>query len=116
MKSGQDRKKKRDRYRWITGSGWASILSKDLSGVFLKLYGGQFPSKHTRRKIRAGRLLARNEGMLSLLAISSEKATDQSGTAYRPTGKPDESETGSARQMSEAVGPIQFYRSGEFGG
>ena len=115
MASGRERKQKRTVKR-LTQIGWASILQKDLSSVFTEAFRKDlgYRSKHVRRKIKAGFLMARNQGILSLLSGQSAGEGTSSGTQGSPSSQADESKDRSTRETSEGPGPVIFYRSAEF--
>lgn len=105
MKTGRARREARRKNRPGTAIGWAFSVQKDLSSVFASSYAGAGePSKRIRRRIRAGHLVARNEGLLSMLFGQSAAADSLRGTQSPPSGRADEAGDRSARQMSEVAG------------
>jgi len=112
VRTGKHRKAKRRR-RVGSEWGWPSIVQKDLSHIFTDFHHKE-PGKHTRRKIKAGRLVSRNEGMFAFAFDQAAGAVKESGTQVPTPGQADESPERRDLQMSETTGPILYHRSGEF--
>lgn len=110
VKTGRQRKLRRLENR--PKSNLARILQHDLSSILFTSFDFFKPkSKHTKRKIRAGRMMSRNDGLSWMPPVYTGPGEfAQSGTSDNTSCQSDESGGSRVCQMSETASRI-FYPS-----